>query len=146
MTLSIASFSFAESNLDLVAKDQLTGSLLDFFPNTSSINLMYAEIHSSTLISSLPSMIAIRLFKSAQVKITGSLRVNVPACARSADQIEQVTRLYEREARFLALMVQSVHQILEDIESGQAANAAAVERQQAQARRIDGIWLFIVAG
>lgn len=59
--LSMAPFSFAESNRAFTFPRRLIGSQLDFSSNTVFISSLYDAIHVSTSISSRPSMMAIRL-------------------------------------------------------------------------------------
>lgn len=50
-----------------------------------------------------------------------------------ADEVEDIARLDSSKTVALALVVQSRHEALEDVEGRQSAYAAAVERQQARA-------------
>jgi hypothetical protein len=76
ITCSTVSFNLFESNCALTLPVHPIGSQLDFSSNTAFINMLYSEIHSSTSISSRPSMMAISLFTSA-TPVTG-----VPAHTR----------------------------------------------------------------
>jgi hypothetical protein len=110
--------------------------------STDSISSLYAEIHSSTSISSRRSMMAISL----QMFSEGNSRaqVTVPSGARSAHQVEYLAWLHSREAFLLTFVIQSCHEALQDVQRRQASHAAAVKRQQTEAGIIDRVWLFAV--
>jgi hypothetical protein len=69
-----------------------------------------------------------------------------PARARAADEIEHLAWLHSRKAVALALVVQSCHKPLQDVEGRQPADAAAVERQQAEAGGVERVGLAVVLG
>jgi hypothetical protein len=72
--------------------------------------------------------------------------VDLPACARAADEVEHLAWLYSRKTGVLTLMVQSRHEALEDVQARQPAHAAAVERQQAEASGVERVGLAAVLG
>jgi hypothetical protein len=58
----------------------------------------------------------------------------LPSCACPADHVEVVARLWR------GVWVDSLHQLLEDHQGGQAAHAATVEREQAQVAAGHGVY------
>jgi hypothetical protein len=60
--LSDRTLQLAESNRGLILPFMLTGTRLIFSPKTAAARSLYAAIHSSTSISSRPSIIAISLY------------------------------------------------------------------------------------
>ena len=79
---------------------------------------------SSMLILSRPSIIAISLISQhTSLEYTAT---NPPASARPADHVKVVARLRRR------VWVDSFHELAEDHQRGQAADPAAIEREQAE--------------
>ena len=81
---------------------------------------------SSMLILSRPSIIAISLISQHTSVESAYTATNPPASARPADHVKVVARLRRR------VRVNSLHELAEDHQRGQAADPAAIEREQAE--------------
>jgi hypothetical protein len=87
---------------------------------------LYAVMQSSTSIASRPSMIAISLTLLATVGQASTLE-HLPARARAAYKIEDVTWFHGSKIISLACMIESVHKPFQDVKRRQAAHPAAIE-------------------
>jgi hypothetical protein len=61
-----------------------------------------------------------------------------PAGAGAANEVKYLAWLYWRV--FFQLAIQSVHDALQDVESGEPTHTAAIEREQAESCGIERVW------
>lgn len=69
------------------------------------------------------------------------MRSYVPASASASNKIKHFAWLDRKKGALSSFIVQTIHDVLQDVERREASHAAAIERQQAESSVIERVWL-----
>jgi hypothetical protein len=73
-------------------------------------------------------------------------QVYLPSSAGAPDKVEHFAWLHWRKVCLLSFVVQSIHNVFQDVERREPSYAAAVERQQAEPCAVQRAWLSAALG